>query len=240
MNELGYVFTRHTRDDHGQEIDLRLTPEEIARAGTRAKPDPGGIASIGARPRYDPETGELIRPIDVKPDPMDHVDPATIPMAKATVNYATIPSMRPLTARSTLLRLLMPINVLVMTIILVLHVSVQLVVGFFFGAGVVLISPVLVILQFLIVAHYGNVIDEIGPVGNDELPRFLRDLRFGEDIWSPMTAMLGAFLLCYASALLCFVAVSAGPEWCIVLCIVTGSITLLAVLFRLALRADPH
>ncbi len=133
----------------------------------------------------------------------------------------------------------MPINVLTMFFIFAMHAFVQLVVGFFFGAGIALISPVLIILQFLIVAHYGNVISETGPDGNDELPRFLRDLRFGDDIWSPMIAMLGGFILCYAPALFCLVALSAGPSWFTVLAISVAFVTLLVVSFRLMVSIMP-
>ena len=237
--ELRHVFTRSTTDDLGREIDLRLTPEQIARAGVSTGPIPTGIAAVGNRPRYDPETGELIRPLEIKPDPSDQINPATIPLARATVNYAPVGLTGDTTPRWAMLRLLMPINILVMFIIFALHVVVQLIVGFFFGAGIVLISPALFILQFLIIAHYGNVIDEIGPCGNDELPRFLRDLRFGEDIWGPMSAMLGSVFLCYAPALLCAVAVSAGPSWFLVLAISVAIVTLLVVMLRLTISILP-
>lgn len=237
--ELGTVFTRSTTDAQGNDIDLRNTPEQVAKAGTSDGPVPIGLAAVGTRPRYDPETGELIRPIEIKPDPMDGVDPATIPLARSTIDYATASASRNKPVRWTMIRLLMPINLLAMFIIFAMHAFVQLVVGFFFAAGIALISPVLIILQFLIVAHYGNVISETGPDGNDELPRFLRDLRFGDDIWSPMVAMLGAFLLCYTPALLCLVALSAGASWFTVLAISVAFVTLLVVSLRLMISILP-
>lgn len=237
--ELGTVFTRSTTDAQGNEIDLRNTPEQIAMAGSKDGPALTGLAAIGNRPRYDPETGELIRPIEIKPDPMDGIDRNSIPLARSMIDYASVHDSRPNPARWTMFRLLMPINLLVMFIIFVMHAFVQLAVGFFFGAGIALISPVLIILQFLIVAHYGNVISETGPEGNDELPRFLRDLRFGDDIWSPMVAMLGGFLLCYSPALFCLVALSAGPSWFTVLAMSVAFVTLVVVSLRLMISIMP-
>ncbi len=240
VTELGYVFTRSTTDKQGREFDLRLTPEDISQAGTRAGPAPSGLAAVGTRPRYDPETGELIRPIEVKREPMDDIDPATIPLARPAVNYASGSTARVvMTPWGTLIRLLMPLNVLVMFIIFAIHGTVQTVVGILFGPGVVLFSPLLIIVQFLVVAHYGNVVDEIGPGEHDELPRFLRDLRFGEDIWLPTVAMLGGFLLCYAPTLCCVAAATAGPSWFTVLAICIVFLTMVVVMFRLALSIMP-
>ena len=61
-------------------------------------------------------------------------------------------------------------------------------------------------LQFLVACHYGNVIEETGVEGNDELPRFLRDLRFSEDILNPLKAMVGGTIVCYLPAILCALA----------------------------------
>src|SRR4051812_23125803 len=71
VQELTYVFTRERFDSQGNPIDLRPTPEESLRG-----PEPvpveidtsGGPGNVGKTPKYDPVTGELIRPVEVKPD----------------------------------------------------------------------------------------------------------------------------------------------------------------------------
>ena len=55
--DLAYIYQRGATDADGNEIDLRLTDDELANVGKEGpipiKPDP-------TPPRYDPETGELI------------------------------------------------------------------------------------------------------------------------------------------------------------------------------------
>src|SRR5207244_5149646 len=69
------------------EIDLRVRPEDVRAAG--ADSDDDGIplkddVDVARRlkaPRYDPETGELIRPLELKPDPdAEPIDPRSIPV----------------------------------------------------------------------------------------------------------------------------------------------------------------
>ena len=48
-----------------------------------------------------------------------------------------------------------------------------------------------------LIAHYGNVIEETGPTGVDELPRPLRYLSWREDLWGPVVQVSFALLLCF-------------------------------------------
>lgn len=41
----------------------------------------------------------------------------------------------------------------------------------------------------LVLAHYGNVIDETGREARDELPRPFRDLSWADDLWGPFYRM---------------------------------------------------
>src|SRR5215213_8093263 len=71
LRKVARAFTRKHRDESGEEIDLRPTYDEIAAAGT----DDGSMALADEvdmhAPQYDPLTGQLIRPIDIKRDPSD-------------------------------------------------------------------------------------------------------------------------------------------------------------------------
>src|SRR4051794_24669861 len=76
--ELTYVFTRDHYDANGQPIDIRAAITDEAGTG------PIPVESLGpldhASPKYDPVTGELVRELDIKPDPQSA--PAQIPTAR--------------------------------------------------------------------------------------------------------------------------------------------------------------
>src|SRR5688572_6428414 len=70
--------------------------------------------------------------------------------------------------------------------------------------------------QGLILAHYGNVIDDTGRNEQDDLPRPLRDLSFYDDMWSPFVQMAGALMIAYLIPILTLLAFAdrAGlPLW---------------------------
>lgn len=179
-----YYGPKH--DERGEEIDLRPTPEEIARAGAETAQQ-----AVRVAPRYDPETGQLIRPLEVKQDPTQAAGP--IPVAKAALTYSTDRVMHRLSPGRILLELLMPVNALVMTFVYVAHVMIQALASI--AAGVIL--PVAFLLMcaavpliVFILSHYGNVVEDIGPDGRDELPRPLRNVNLWEDLWAPFGRMV--------------------------------------------------
>lgn len=201
--DMAYVYQKGVYDDQGNEIDLRLTPEERAGIGTH---EPIALVPdtwpINDSPRYDPETGELIAPLEIKLEG-DHagtpVNPSSIPMAKAVVNYASGQTARRPGYVRTFIHLLAPLNLAVMAGVFAMHVLLWpllmvvlwgimfLVVGVPFLAGAIL-------------AHYGNVIEDAGPFERDELPRPLRDLGWFEDLWSPFCNVFASLLICYGPA----------------------------------------
>lgn len=204
--DMGYVYQKGVYDRDGNEIDLRMTPAEAAEIGI-GEPiplAPGKPPRIGA-PRYDPETGELITPLEIKTEgynaPPQPVDPATIPMAKAVVNYATGEAARKRGYVQIFIHLLAPFNLAVIIGVFAMHVLLWpmllvvlegimfLVVGMPFVAGAIL-------------AHYGNVIEDAGPFERDELPRPLRDLGWYEDLWAPFCNVFGSLILCYGPAII--------------------------------------
>jgi hypothetical protein len=203
LAELAIVYSKGTSDAEGDEIDLRNAPEDFRTVGGDqdddgyALKDDEGLSARLAAPRYDPETGELIRPIDLKPDPSaEPVDPRTVPLAKAAISYARGDASRVVTPLRAMLELMMPVNVMVMAVIFLFHLFFQVAAmvvlsGFF----LVIVAPF--IIAGLLIAHYGNVIDEVGVQERDELPRPLRDVSLRDDLWDPFVNVAAAFMLCY-------------------------------------------
>jgi hypothetical protein len=193
FNTLYRSFTRdHVDPGTGEEIDLRLDQEDME--GARVDPLHLKDDPRPARPKYDPVTGELIRPLDVEGGD-DAPSPAAIPMAQSVVSYATAYTQSVPSAWSIAVELLMPINVAVMFFVALAymlgHVFMLMRVLFF------VTGPI----AALLLAHYGNVIEEIGPELKDELPRPLRHAAMMEDLWWPFFRMFGSILLCYGPAI---------------------------------------
>jgi hypothetical protein len=199
---MAYVYQKGLYDTQGREIDLRLTPGESAGIGV-GEPIPlapdAPPQNIGA-PRYDPETGEIITPLDIRTEghnaPGGPIDPSAVPMARALVNYATGETARKPGFVRIFIHLLAPMNIAVMIGVFAMHVLLwpMLMVVL---AGIFLLLVGLPFLVGSIIAHYGNVIEDAGPFERDELPRPLRDLGWYEDLWAPFCAVFGSLLLCY-------------------------------------------
>jgi hypothetical protein len=225
--DLHRLFTRHTTDDRGIEKNLRPTAEHFRAIGLGDEIVPRN------KPRYDPVTGELIRPLQLKgeaPAPVISmgvlVDPsqigtdadqpplaviplpvpaAPVPVAKP-IAYATGSTGRSISTLGIAIELLMPANAAVMVFVYAL-----LLLGHYqslefatFLAEYFPVWPLLLLNLplWLILAHAGCTIDDIGPEGIDELPRPLRNFSFGEDILTPLFRTLLAMILCYWPALL--------------------------------------
>ena len=200
VEKLKRAFGPKRVDDDGNEIDLRNTPEDLVGldAPIPMAGDPGTTTRL-PRPRYDPFTGELIRPIDVTKgrgganDAQDGIDPKNVPVAKRALNYASGESARRVGAGSIALQLLQPINLIVMGFILLFHVYayVAMMVTSIFVFTVVfwLAAPL------MLLAHYSNVIDEIGPCDRDELPRPLRNLDWHDDLWGAFVQLTFALIV---------------------------------------------
>ena len=205
MADMTYVYQRGTVDADGNEIDLRITRADIEAIGGEPIPLNSAAPPREHAPKYDPETGELIRPIEVKRTEEEMVDPASIPIAKATVNYASAGTVKPLSWWRIFFQLFMPLNLAVIFAILCVHV---LIMPLFVVvmAGIYFLAAAVPVAYCLLFAHFGNVVEDIGPNQRDELPRPLRDLGWYEDIWSPLVGVMGSLVLCYGPAALVFLA----------------------------------
>jgi len=198
LSSASRAFTRETKDNGGDDIDMRLGLDEFMAIGADEIPLSQKDEVLPGAPKYDPLSGELIAPMDVKPTP-GVIDPNSIPMAQPAIAYATGATAKHISPARILLELFQPINVLVMFFIFIALVGAAFlafalaVIAALFGLqGFVFNIPI-----FLIWAHYGNVIDEIGVVGSDELPRPLRDLSWVDDIWGPFSRVVFALMTCY-------------------------------------------
>lgn len=180
-----------------ESFDLRATPEQIMDAGFEATPVELQDQLPPDAPKYDPETGELIRPLAIKPELPPRLQ--DVPVAAQTLNYANRDTTDgiPVTPARVPIELLMPGNLVVMIVVLVIFLLTQAA-GFLVIFGVWTLLPVVLLGAMTIIAHYGCVIEETGPVERDELPTPLRGLSWTEDIWHPFCNVVGALALCYA------------------------------------------
>lgn len=204
MADLGIIYSKEKVDRDGNTIDLRTVPagRPLPR-GTADEPGEASVefdlapsaADVSHRPKYDPETGELVRPLDIVRDDDKDVDPSTIPVAKAALTYAAGDIDKRVNPLSAAMELFLPMNVVVMFFILCAHVFNGMM--FIAAVGLLFLWPVLLLLQGLILSHYGNVIDEIGRNESNDLPRPLGDLSLHEDLWAPFVQMAGGIMIAF-------------------------------------------
>jgi hypothetical protein len=183
------AFDRSIYDAHGNEKDLRLTMHDIRRVG--APEPPPTPHPLQTSPKYDPETGQLLRPLDVA---RREQDADNIPLAKPAVGYATPGLADRISPGKVYLQLFTPGNAIVLSFIFLFHLLAQLMILI-----VSILFPVagVAVLTVVIIAHYGCVIEDIGREEKDELPRPLRDLHLIEDFWWPFCNVVGSLFICY-------------------------------------------
>jgi hypothetical protein len=219
LAELSIVYSKGSTDADGDPIDLRFSTAELSEPEPAETVNPDGgddviplkdeptkrkataKSALRPAPRYDPESGELIEQFDLKPDADKPLDPSQIPMAKATIGYASGGAARRVTPQRVAVELLMPVNVAVMGFVFIAHVLLQFS-GMVTVTGLWIFGVIPLLLAFLIVSHYGNVIDEIAVQDRDELPRPLRQCALGEDLWQPFVNITSGVLICFAAAIL--------------------------------------
>jgi hypothetical protein len=222
IEDLARTAGRKQTDEDGETYDLRPTPEDIMNAGVEEIPLELKDEVRPGAPKYDPETGELIRPMDLKPN--DEPSAADIPVAKPALNYASGMRLEDVPPAHVPLALLRPANLIVLIVVFLFHMLNQVfVVAIAGGMVFVVVLPVLMV--FIIFGHYANVIDEVGRQDRDELPGLLRGVSWGEDIWHPFVAFAGAAMLCYLPAL--WVRDIAAPLGPIMVLVLAGLGTLL-------------
>ncbi len=196
LKELSRAFMRRGIGD--EEIDLRPTLEEVKRAG-----DVGPLEwePDRAKPKYDPVTGELVRPLEVRQETPGRSDESLLSRRKVR---EIIPSATP-GALELLVLLLRPLNLIVSFMILGAFVFLQVLI--YLGLSIAVktlgldVTPAMIVIYgvfwWIVLAHYANVIDDVGREGRDELPRPLRDLSWQDDLWGPLWKSTAGLALCY-------------------------------------------
>ena len=242
--DLHRVFSTRTTNSRGIEKDLRPTADHFKAIGTQ------DLAKARPAPRYDPISGELIRPLELKdeepapvlslgtlvdPDAIDDVDDdepmLVMPVRAAPVlpahslAYAMGESRRHVTLSTLGLELLMPANAIVIFFIFILYVMAYYITGAiatYAERFIYVVWPLLLanVPMWLALAHYGCTIEDIGPDAIDELPRPLRDFSIGEDILGPLLKIALAVAICFWPAILACRAIDADNPHAVVAVIV--------------------
>jgi hypothetical protein len=199
IKELQRIYRPSRRDSEGNELDLRATFEEIQNAGVEEIPIGSKDGLIPAAPKYDPETGELIVPLDIKRE-AEGPKPA-IPVAPTSLNYARgLPNPLP-GFLQTIGGFLSAGSLAVLFSILMVHL-VTMATWLMVGMGLFFAGGFIIFFYGMVFAHYAIVVEDMGPGEHDELPVPLRGLSFSEDIWHPSVNIHGALILSYSLVLL--------------------------------------
>jgi hypothetical protein len=223
--DLHRAFSTKTVDSQGREKDLRTVDDRIESLG-----DYDQITQTKVAPRYDPVTGELIRPIQLKDEkpvpvlsigvPADESEIDAIPLPVIAIptpakknlrslSYAVGDAARQVNLRTLALELFMPGNTAVMFFVFLLYLGGYYTTGAikYFTADLFdVIWPFLLINlpMWLIISHAGCIIEDTGPDAIEEVPRPLRNLAFGEDIFVPLFRVLLAGVICFAIPLVLY------------------------------------
>jgi hypothetical protein len=209
--DLQEAFSSSTHDAEGREKDFRPDEEHYQTIGVAKEVD-----AVGYAPKYDPDTGELIQPLDFKEEeplavvPLEEVEDGDVPLAVIpiqptsagpSISYANNATRKQFTPATVMLELFMPGNVVVMLFIVLLYYLADKAAGILeIGKSLFPLMPILNIPLWFILAHYGCVLEDIGPDNCDELPRPFRHLASQEDLLKPFFTVSSALFLCYFPA----------------------------------------
>ena len=216
------IFTNKTVDEFGNEKDLRSSVNELRLVGDD---EPVRVA-----PRYDPETGELIRAIPLKdekpaavipldengepfsaaPRPAVAIPPPPVtppPGGVRRLTYAADDDTRGLTAMTLMVKLFQPANMAVLIFLYfatLIGRAVLAVVSTYTERFLETVWPFLILQlpMWLIVSHLGIVVETTGPDELDELPRPLGNFEIWDDILSPLWRTCLAGLICFLPTVL--------------------------------------
>jgi hypothetical protein len=200
FEQMRRVYGKEKLDEDGDEIDLRQTHEQFLAAGTEDHYE-DFTAGGKTAPKYDPETGELLRPHDIVELPRieQATPPEDIPVATPTLNYASAGLQSRCSLFAPFVQLAMPINLAAMFFVMVAHLFIIMA-----SFAVITSFLALIIVGTGIVAHYGAVIEEIGIEERDEIPRFMRHFNIADDIWLPFARVFLAWMICFGPGFMAF------------------------------------
>jgi len=206
--ELRRTYLPRRQDDDGNDIDMRNTFEQYVKAGAEDVPLELKDHLRPGVPKYDPVTGELIKPLTMAADEAKPVVP--IAAGPPTLNYEKH-YLSPAQAmwRAPLL-LFTPGSGAVLLIMVGIHIA-MLGIWMLVGGGLIWAGFIPFFVYMMTIAHVANIIEETGPEEKDELPTPMRGASWYEDIWLPFFRFLTAFAICHAPAFLAMFFLKAGP-----------------------------
>ena len=208
-------------DDDADELQFK--PVAVRPEYRSAAVRPGAAARAAAPPRRAvPASPLAVSPLPVSPLPASPlpVEPAPVmavpvmpvlPVPPAgtarSLTYATAGTAGPVTLSSLALDLIVrPPNLTVLFFVWWFYAAgtgVKLALNLF--AGVVNASPTAIALLnvpfWILLAHYGCVVEDVGTDAIDELPRPLRNLSIGDDVLFPAIRVAAAAAICFGPAL---------------------------------------
>ncbi len=204
LSRLQRVYARDKQDENGQDIDLRKSLNAPGNPSVQPldlkeePPSPPRPAPMA--PKYDPETGELIRPMEVQA--LDPIHSTDLPFAKPAISYADVDLTKDTNLLRPMIELLMPGNVAAMFFVFLTHLFLNLIFFTMVLTTFWLLSLAILFLGGALAAHYSNVIEEIGVERLDELPRFLRHFSISDDLFRPFVNFMLALGFCFGPAII--------------------------------------
>lgn len=197
--ELKRTYLPRRHDETGEEIDMRQTFQQIIEAGADEIPMELKDQVRPGAPKYDPVTGELIKPLSVRGDEAKSVIP--IATGPPTLHYDKTHHLSSLSMWQAPMLLFTPGSAAVLLIMFALHLL-ALAAWVVMGAGMFFAGFVPLFIYTLTIAHLTNVVQEIGPEEKDELPTPLRGVAWYEDVVLPYWYFTFSFALSYWPAFL--------------------------------------
>jgi hypothetical protein len=197
--ELRRTYLPRRQDETGNDIDMRNTFQQYVNAGADDVPLELKDNLRPGTPKYDPVSGELIKPLAMRGEEARPVIP--IASGPPTLHYEKN-YFSPAQAiwRAPML-LFTPGSSAVLLIMVAVHIS-MLAVWVLVGGGLIWAGFIPFFVYMMTIAHVANIIEETGPEEKDELPTPMRGASWYEDIWLPFFRFLTAFAICHAPAFL--------------------------------------
>ncbi len=196
--------------------DRRMTLDEVLEVDRHV--DEVNQPQIRSRPLYDPLTGELIEPLQIsRAERSDSVKRPSAGNANvgarpngsrpgsSVLGYARGPVStdiqgKPANFLSIWFLMFAPMNVIVWVLIASI-IGGSIMLSMVPLAGVLFAFLLGLPIICALMGHFGNIVDETGPVGRDELPTPLRHASIREDILDPMVSVAVAGALAFSPLL---------------------------------------
>ncbi|MGA2231990.1 MAG: hypothetical protein ABSH22_13925 [Tepidisphaeraceae bacterium] len=213
----GTYNVEETKKPKDRRVEHPMHPEDSALERPFEEASEVGIPLEGetverVAPRYDPFTGELIRPHAVE----EHVQsfaaraaPRVQPISKSKMR-GVIEAPPPHSWLVLLGEMFMARNVAVLGFMFLLNAVLGLTFGVTVGIGLALFFFVPVLLLIAATGYYSIIVQETGPGQSRELPRPLRDFEFRSDMWEPFFHLAVSVGLCFAPAAIVAIVIPQG------------------------------